>query len=86
MYADWLCKVGNLKKFCPKTCNACPIEIPSNKNFEICPKRAYLPSPRTISNKFAEDLDIPSTEITHMVTQFGQYLDHDIAETPRYLK
>ena len=86
LYAHWLCKIDDLKKFCLKTCNACPIEIPSNENYEICPKRTNLPSPRTISNKFHEDLDLPSTKNTHMVTQFGQYLDHDIAETPRYLR
>ena len=45
-----------------------------------------MPNPRTISNKFHEDQNIPSNEVTHMVVQFGQYLDHDIAETPRYSK
>merc|ERR1711962_926033 len=84
LYAHWLCKIDDLKKFCLKTCNACPVEIPSNENYEICPKRTNLPSPRTISNRFHEDLDLPSTKNTHMVTQFGQYLDHDIAETPSH--
>ena len=56
---------------------------PSNANYEMCPKRTNLPDPRTISNKFHEDENIPSTKVTHMVVQFGQYLDHDIAETPR---
>ena len=45
-----------------------------------------MPNPRTISHMFHEDGNIPSNKVTHMVVQFGQYLDHDIAETPRYSK
>ena len=45
-----------------------------------CPKSTSLPSPRTITNTLNTDIDIPSTQVTHMVAQFGQFLDHDIGK------
>ena len=45
-----------------------------------CPKRTSLPSPRTITNTLNTDIDIPSTQVTHMVAQFGQFLDHDFGK------
>ena len=53
---------------------------PSNVDFEICPRRTNLPGPREISHSFHKDSDVPSTQITHMVTQFGQFVDHDIGK------
>ena len=49
-----------------------------------CEPRTVLPSARTISHAFHTDLDIPSTDVTHMVTQWGQFLDHDITATPEF--
>ena len=60
------------------------IDTPSNVDFQMCPQRTNLPSPREISHTFHTDNDIPSTQFTHMVTQFGQILDHDIADTPSH--
>ena len=45
-----------------------------------CPKSTSLPSPRTITNTLNTDIDIPSTQVTHMVAQFGQFLDHDFGK------
>ena len=56
----------------------------SNVFNQICPKRTQLPSPRLISDKFHKDRNVPSNEFTHMVMQFGQFLDHDVAETPQH--
>ena len=41
-----------------------------------------IPGPRTISHQFHTSQDVDSTKFTHMVTQWGQFLDHDIALTP----
>ena len=41
-----------------------------------------LPNPRWISQKNHPDSDIPDPRYTHMVMQFGQFLDHDITLTP----
>ena len=35
-----------------------------------------------MKNYAYSDQDIPSSIATHMLTQFGQFLDHDIAATP----
>ena len=43
---------------------------------------AKLPLSRVVSTRFHPDQDIPSQEVTHMVTQWGQFLDHDITLTP----
>jgi len=54
----------------------------NNADNSMCPERTHLPSPRTISNSLNADVNVPSTLNTHMVAQFGQFLDHDIALTP----
>ena len=41
-----------------------------------------LPLARVVSTSFHPDEDIPSQVITNMVTQMGQFLDHDITLTP----
>ena len=50
----------------------------------MCPERTHLPSPRTISNTLNADVNVPSNANTHMVAQFGQFLDHDFALTPEF--
>ena len=41
-----------------------------------------LPNPRLVSAVFHSDSDVPDSKATHMVTQMGQFLDHDITLTP----
>ncbi|TRY80536.1 hypothetical protein TCAL_13143 [Tigriopus californicus] len=41
-----------------------------------------LPNPRLVSTVFHPDVNAPSNQVTHMVTQFGQFLDHDLTLTP----
>ena len=38
---------------------------------------------RWISQKNHPDNDVPDSRFTHMVMQFGQFLDHDITLTPK---
>ena len=42
-----------------------------------------LPNPRHVSQKNHPDSDIPDPRFTHMVMQFGQFLDHDLTLTPK---
>lgn len=41
-----------------------------------------LPNPRWMSQRNHPDNDNPDTRFTHMVMQFGQFLDHDITISP----
>ncbi|QQP38046.1 Peroxidasin -like protein [Caligus rogercresseyi] len=41
-----------------------------------------LPNARLVSNTFHPDSDVPSTLATHLLTQMGQFLDHDLSLTP----
>ena len=47
-----------------------------------CPSRTNLPSARYVSQAFHTSENISSSEVTHMLTQWGQFLDHDITLTP----
>lgn len=38
-----------------------------------------LPSAREVSNLIHEDRDIPLASISHMLMQWGQFVDHDIS-------
>ncbi|XP_051163553.1 uncharacterized protein LOC127282981 isoform X2 [Leptopilina boulardi] len=40
-----------------------------------------LPSAREVSNLIHEDRDIPLASISHMLMQWGQFVDHDISAT-----
>ena len=42
-----------------------------------------LPNPRFVSQKNHPDSDLPDPRFTHMVMQFGQFLDHDLTLTPK---
>jgi len=42
-----------------------------------------LPNPRWMSQRNHPDEDLPDSRYTHMVMQFGQFLDHDITLTPK---
>ncbi|KAK6621977.1 hypothetical protein RUM44_001784 [Polyplax serrata] len=41
-----------------------------------------LPSARLVSTVFATDANIPHENLTQMVMQWGQFLDHDLTHTP----
>ncbi|KAH7973794.1 hypothetical protein HPB49_005305 [Dermacentor silvarum] len=42
-----------------------------------------LPNARKISYTVHPDVNNPATDITHMVMQFGQFIDHDLALAPQ---
>lgn len=42
-----------------------------------------LPNPRWMSQRNHPEEDLPDSRYTHMVMQFGQFLDHDITLTPK---
>jgi hypothetical protein len=41
-----------------------------------------LPAARLVSSVFDGDINVPDNKATHMTTQFGQFLDHDMSLTP----
>ena len=49
-----------------------------------CPRTnpRSLPSPRVISRDFHFDINVPDANITLIVMQFGQFVDHDLTFTP----
>ena len=57
------------------------VELERSQTFNGCAWRNTLPLARSISHHFHTDADIPSPDVTHMVTQWGQFLDHDITAT-----
>ena len=57
------------------------VELDRSQTFNGCAWRNTLPLARTISHNFHTDINVPSTAVTHMVTQWGQFLDHDITAT-----
>jgi len=46
-------------------------------------KSRLLPNPRWMSQRNHPDNDNPDRRFTHMVMQFGQFLDHDVTVTPK---
>ena len=55
----------------------------SGGSSSTCPSRSStLPSPRYVSHTFHTSENISATSVTHMLTQWGQFLDHDITLTP----
>ena len=51
--------------------------------WKFCLDRGPLPSPRLVSQVFHTSKDISSSFVTHMLTQWGQFLSHDINLTPQ---
>jgi len=45
--------------------------------------KRLLPNPRWMSQRNHPEEDVPDARYTHMVMQFGQFLDHDITLTPK---
>ncbi|XP_076235056.1 uncharacterized protein LOC143179627 [Calliopsis andreniformis] len=43
--------------------------------------RAPLPSARLVTSVIHEDRDIPLASVTHMLMQWGQFVDHDVTAT-----
>ncbi len=54
----------------------------SRKTFCSTNPEKPLPNPRWISTQFHSTCNIPDNRFTHMLTQFGQFLDHDFALSP----
>ncbi|CAG0882785.1 unnamed protein product [Darwinula stevensoni] len=46
------------------------------------PRLSILPNPREVSSRLHGDSDRPATVATHMLMQWGQFLDHDITLSP----
>ena len=67
----------------PKPPSRGPPPPPPNGGTKGCPSRSStLPSPRFVSHTFHTSENISTTSVTHMLTQWGQFLDHDITLTP----
>ena len=67
----------------PKPPSRGPPPPPPNGGTKGCPSRSStLPSPRFVSHTFHTSENISATSVTHMLTQWGQFLDHDITLTP----
>ena len=49
---------------------------------QTCSKRGTLPTARYVSSTFHTSENISASAVTHMLTQWGQFLDHDITLTP----
>ncbi len=54
---------------------------------DSCPRcftdpRAQLPNARTVSRLLHPPVSVAEKRITHMLAQFGQFLDHDVALSP----
>ncbi len=43
-----------------------------------------LPTPRLVSINIHKDTNRNEAKVTHMLTQFGQFLDHDLSLTPEH--
>ena len=72
MSAEQHCNTGNKCTAMNITCPSCTSD-PTN----------LLPNPRTVSLHFHPSLNKPNS-LTHMFTIFGQFLDHDITQTPEH--
>ena len=58
-------------------------ETGSNASSKTCSKVSdVLPSARFVSTNFHTSENVSATVATHMLTQWGQFLDHDITLTP----
>merc|ERR1711935_928875 len=84
------CRQGRVEKGCDGETGGpnrheCVPSPNNNKNGNNgCGWRDTLPSARTVSHLFFTNMSVPSPALTHMVTQFGQFLDHDVTGTPEF--